>query len=283
MTFSAVGTLTSVLATTGSTQTFTLAPGTVGNLIWLAINWQPSGNTVSIATANAGIIWLPSGMGKVTNSNLGGGTQSVSFQMFLGIAQLTSSQITTITYSAAITSARYDYQQFTSSNLPHMNYKEVTFGSTGATSGTSMVGPNFASGAGNLGIELWVVDNATSSVSGTGWSAVQTDSASNGESHNLNTGATAQATGTQSATGGWFSLGTVLTDAPGSRNPIGVDSGYGSFFYCEDEYARGFDSFRRPSLERQLRPAHRHPRRGVRSVDRSGLRQWERRGGVRIG
>src|SRR5882762_10243125 len=201
MAITSVGTLTSVRITTGTTQSFTLAPGAVNNLIVLNINWTTTAvNVNSIVTASNGILWRQWTLGKLITTTL---TGSPAVECWLGVAQSTSSQITNITYSAAITSARYDFQEFHSS-LATPVWSETSSASVLAGAGTALTGGSLNAIAGDVAWDLFICANTGSStIAGTGWTTPGVlDGATNIGCFNLNcAGGSTFPTGTQSSSG----------------------------------------------------------------------------------
>jgi hypothetical protein len=228
VTIAAVGSLVSARVTSGSTQTFTLAPTNATDVLVMCLNWQASTvNVSSVVTGSSGILWTPWTAGKITNSDLG---SSVAFEYYFGRVQSTASQTTTITYSGAVTSARYDFQEF-STTKASPTWTFLNSSTAGGTTGTTMNGPSLTATAGALGFALFVVANTgAGSITGTGWTwASPLDSATNVGAYNLNTvaGTVARPVATQSPSGGWFAPGIVLQDVvpPPLWVPPGVDLG----------------------------------------------------------
>jgi len=283
MAITAAGTISATSSnTSGTTLSFTRVPANTGNVIVLFVFWLTSA-TVSVATASSGVLWTPGSGGIKTYTGI-----TRFGQAFYGIAQNTTSGLaTTLTFNVSNAGRTVIAQEYHSS-LGAPVWSEVIEGIAQAPTAspvTSMPGPSYAAGTGNVNSVMWFTGTTGAATGTPAAYTFQIDGGTNVYGYNLSTTGTESPTANQSGAGAYDSIGMAMTDvAPTVQRPIPVISGYSGMFYHEENNAYRTGTRHRSASQRHLRRTpEQRPSCRVRSVNRSGLRQWERRGGVRIG
>lgn len=208
MTISPVGAIGANTSASGTSLTFTLAPGAVNNVLCLFLKWNQTNNrTASVATASGGILWTPAAAGRVALTAGG----SIYMQGFYGVAQSVTSRVTTMTWSGTATQPLFAYQQF-HTDIATPVWSEVDSDTLqSATSVTSMPGPALNCGAaGGLYTAFWFT-GGTGNTTGTPGFTFQNDAGSNVYGYGLNVSGTEQPDATQTS-GTYDSYGLSLND-----------------------------------------------------------------------
>lgn len=164
-TYSVATNVTSATLAGTTTRTFSLTPVTVGNLVFMAVAWQATADTISSVTSS-NATWSTI-QAKVTGT---AGT-SWSFQFFVGVASSTSTQTVSIVFNVSPTAIQVDYMEFTADwmgkNPANWFFKVATpvFASSSTTvnwpSLTGFSNDEFLVGYGFMGGGLFTGTNGT--------------------------------------------------------------------------------------------------------------------------
>lgn len=221
----AVGTVVQAAPATATTQTFTVSPVTVGDLM-VFFESTPS-STIKVSTVSGGGA-DGTGWQQITTGSLNG---SEIVQMFWARVGTTGSQTVTVTFSADATGLfpQYDVQMFTAGLGSATTW---TVDNSGTTSGTS-ASPSFptlsATGTGELYVGYVAVQNAASAGSTTGGWVWQTDSYADELVYNLSVGSGSVTPPAASQTSGtWESIAALFVAGSGTVAKSGPDTGTGT-------------------------------------------------------
>lgn len=232
MTITPVGTVVSGGGASGSSISFTLAPGAVGNVLSMFLWWDiTNSRTVSVATASSGILWTPSAVGRHQFTNVVSGIAKYG-QMFYGVAQSVTSRLTTVTWNASANNILMDYQQFHSDRATPV-WSEIDGDVIQTASAvTNMPGPTLVAGIGRLYTGFWFTGGTGSAVGTPASYAFVPDGSANVYGYNLNTAGTESPVATQTS-GLYDSQALALSDGapqPAASGPVPFCSGYGGIF-----------------------------------------------------